>query len=128
MGDNDFVNNIRYTSDVHIPAGQQRWDLAAHLEKALVECSHNGCDSEDVDQDWLVRFQNHCQGRGVRVPGLVSTTATATGCKWCAQGDCWDHQVGVTKKAAKGSSAKSKQTGSGCKWCDIGQCWTHGAY
>jgi len=101
--DDDFINNIRYTSDAHIPSGQQRWDLADLLQKSLVELSQSGVDKDSVDEEWQKKFQNYCDKKPHE---KRMDNSKDGGCKWCKKGDCWDHQVIVRKPIARVEEAE----------------------
>jgi len=84
--DDDLINNLKYTTDVHPAPGQSRTDLAKHIEKNLVEMSQSAGHEKGIDERWMNEYRNACEK-----PTPIAKPREA-GCKWCRRGECWDHQ------------------------------------
>jgi len=94
----DFINNLKYTTDVHPAPGQTRNDLAKHIEKHFVEMSQSAAHEKGIDKKWMSEYHNACVNE--KPAGAVKT-----GCKWCRKGECWDHQKSGGQASAASASA-----------------------
>jgi hypothetical protein len=108
--DNDFMDNLPYTSDVHPCPGKARYDLAKHVEDNLIELSQSAADERGVDPSWMKEYEMACTKGATN-----GADRWKSSCKWCRLGECWDHQgaqLAEAKKAANAASASSSQGAS----------------
>lgn len=107
--DDDVIDNLDYTSDVHPQPGSTRTKLAEHIQKNLVELSQNAADEVGgPEQGWMKQFEDR---------GKKKTTVT----KWKESSWQADESSSTSAPAQEGCGKK------GCKWCKKGECWDAGA-